>query len=78
MYMTREKFNELKRKYSTLLVLDDDFADAMNFVNDLLEAEADAIEKREPTATASIGRLREAAYEVFSILSEVENGEFEN
>lgn len=60
MYMSKEKFDEIKAKHT--------------FVQDLLEAEADAIKNREPHATASIGRLNEAAYEVFSIAGEFDDG----
>lgn len=52
--------------------------EALAFVQDLLEAEADAIKNREPHATASIGRLNEAAYEVFSISNEIDAEEFDD
>lgn len=67
MYMSKEKFDEIKAKHSTTIVVDADVGEALAFVQDLLEAEADAIKNREPHATASIGRLNEAAYEVFSM-----------
>lgn len=76
MYITKEKFGEIRKKYSTLLILDSDAADALNFVRDLLEAEADAIKEKEPQATASIDRLNTAAYEVYEICGDVDNGEF--
>ena len=76
MYITKEKFNELREKYSTLLIVDSDVADALNFVQELLEAEADAIKEREPYATASIDRLNAAAYEVFDICGDVDNERF--
>ena len=63
MYMSKEKFDEIKAKHSTTIVVDADVGEALAFVQDLLEAEADAIKNREPHATASIGRLNEAAYE---------------
>lgn len=62
MYMSKEKFDEIKAKHSTTIVVDADVGEALAFVQDLLEAEADAIKNREPHATASIGRLNEAAY----------------
>lgn len=76
MYITREQFKELRKKYSTVLVIDDDITDALYFVQDLLELEADAIEKSEPTATESIRRLSRAAYEVFSLNMDIQNEEF--
>ena len=60
------------------IVVDADVGEALAFVQDLLEAEADAIKNREPHATASIGRLNEAAYEVFSISNEIDAGEFDD
>ena len=63
MYMSKKKFDEIKAKHSTTIVV---------------EAEADAIKNREPHATASIGRLNEAAYEVFSISNEIDAGEFDD
>ena len=63
MYMSKKKFDEIKAKHSTTIVVDADVGEALAFVQDLLEAEADAIKNREPHATASIGRLNEAAYE---------------
>lgn len=76
MYITKEKFVEICKRYSTLLICDGDAVDALNFVRDLLEAEADAIKEHEPQATASIGRLNEAAYEVFSMSGDVDNEDF--
>lgn len=62
MYMSKKKFDEIKAKHSTTIVVDADVGEALAFVQDLLEAEADAIKNRESHATASIGRLNEAAY----------------
>ena len=72
MYMSKKKFDEIKAKHSTTIVVDADVGEALAFVQDLLEAEADAIKNREPHATASIGRLNEAAYwKTISILMSV-------
>lgn len=76
MYITKAEFEKIKKKYSTLLVLDGDAVEALRFVQDLLEAEADAITKHEPHATASIARLNEAAYEVYSVCNDVDCDEF--
>ena len=73
MYMSKEKFDEIKAKHSTTIVVDADVGEALAFVQDLLEAEADAIKNR-----ASIGRLNEAAYEVFSISNEIDAEEFDD
>lgn len=73
MYISKKKFEEIKKKYSTLLILDSDAVDAMNFVHDILEAEADTVKELEPYATASISRLEQAAYEVFSAGGDIDN-----
>lgn len=76
MYITREQFEELRKKYNTVLVIDDDITDALYFVQDLLDLEAKAIEESEPTATETIRRLCRAAYEVFSLNMDIQNEEF--
>ena len=76
MYLSKTEYQSLKSKYPLLLVLSSDAEDALSFVHDLLLAEADAIKAQEPDATASITRLQEAAYEVYSLFSDLENGEF--
>lgn len=68
MYMSKKKFDEIKAKHSTTIVVDADVGEALAFVQDLLEAEADAIKNREPHATA----------EVFSISNEIDAGEFDD
>lgn len=76
MYITKEKFDEIREKYSTLLIVNSDVVDALNFVQELLEAEADAIQAAEPDATFTIDRINAAAYEVFDICGEVDNERF--
>lgn len=76
MYITKERFGKICKRYDGLLVVDGDAVKALNFVHDLLEAEADAIKEKEPSATTSIKRLEEAAYEVFNISGEVDWQEF--
>lgn len=73
MSLSKEKFNEIKKRYSTLLILDTDISEVLNFVHDLLCAEADAIKENEPYATTSIKKLEDAAYEVFELGQEVED-----
>ncbi len=76
MYITKEKFEEICKKYPTLIFSEGDAEDALNFVEDLLEAEADAIKAVEPEATASINRLNAAAYEVYDLCGDVGNEAF--
>ena len=76
MYITKAKYEEIKKKYCRLLILEGDDAEALCFVQDLMEAEADAIKEHEPHAYASINRLQEAAYEVFGVCQDIECDEF--
>ena len=76
MYLSKVKLEEIKSKYPTLVLMDDDIADAFNMVSDILTAEADAIKEKEPYATAYISRLEAAAYEVFSVCGDIENENF--
>ena len=50
MYLSKVKLEEIKNKYPTLVLMDDDIADAFNMVSDILTAEADAIKEKEPYA----------------------------
>ncbi len=76
MNITKEQFKNIVKKYSTLLVLEDDVEAAFDFVRDVLEAEADAIKAAEPYATNTIDRYECAAYEVGEVCREVTNEEF--
>lgn len=68
----------ISKLWQRILITATIVGEALAFVQDLLEAEADAIKNREPHATASIGRLNEAAYEVFSISNEIDAEEFDD
>lgn len=76
MYMSRQKLEEIKKEYGTLIMADSDVVDAFNLVHDILVAEADTLKVKADYATASISRLEQAAYEVFSIGGEIDNGNF--
>ena len=76
MYLSKTEYRNLISKYPVFLVLPSDAEDTLSFVHDLLLAEANAIKSQEPDATASISRLEEAAYEVYLLFSDVENGDF--
>ena len=76
MYITKEKFEEIKAKHNTLLVLEDDVDEALTFVRELLEAEADALKVSEPYAVRSIKKLEDAAYQVFEMSGEISAEEF--
>lgn len=76
MYMSKEKFNEVKRKHNTLLVLDDDVGEALEFVQELLEAEADALKEKCAYATRSIAEMESAARQVFDMQGEIGDERF--
>lgn len=76
MYMTKEKFDEIKKKYPTLLVLDDDVSEAFKFVQDMLEAEVFALKEKCAYATRSIADMERAAREVNDMQNEIEGNEF--
>ena len=76
MYLRKEKFEELKEKYKNLLIMRSDVTDALNFVYELLKAEADAVRVLEPYATSFINHIDEAAYAVFDFCSDIENERF--
>lgn len=76
MYMTKDKFDEIKRKHNTLLIMDDDTSEALEFVQELLAAEADALKEKCAYATRSIKEMESAAHEVFSMIQEIEDEQF--
>ena len=76
MYMTKQKFDEIKKKYPTLLVLDGDVSEAFEFVWVMLAAETDALKEKCAYATRSIAEMESAAYQVHDMQNEVENEEF--
>ena len=63
--MTKEKFNEIMKENC---ILSCEVEDAIYFVRDLLESQADELRENEPYATKSINRLEEAAREVGDLL----------
>lgn len=66
-----DKFCEICKEYSTTILDDSDISHAFWIVYDLLRAEADAIEEKEPYAVNTIRRLRDAAHEVFMMESDI-------
>lgn len=77
MYLSKEKMEGILQNHNTVLFSMDDAFTAFAFVHEVLCAEVDALKEKEPSATATISRLEEAAYEVFSMGNEIENEEFE-
>lgn len=73
MYISREKFDEIKNEHNNVIVLDNDVVAAFQFVYSVLIAESDTLKEECPSATATIQRLEAAAYEVFSVQEEIES-----
>lgn len=68
--MTKEKFNEIMKDNCILAC---EVEDAIYFVRDLLESQADELKENEPYATRSIQRIEEAAREVSDLLDCLED-----
>lgn len=76
MYLSREKLAEIRKKHGTLVILDDDAAEALEFAYDVMIAEIDAIKEREPEATSAIDRMERGAYDLYELFHDVENENF--
>ena len=76
MYLPRETYEKIVKNYPTLLVVEDDPAEAFRFVWDVLTAEADAIHEKEPYAHRSVADMEEAAYRVFDIGGDIDAEDF--
>ena len=70
--MTKTQFYDIMKRNGILFF---DVEDTINFVNELLEFQAQEIEETEPYATNTIRRLKDAAYEVFCLKDYLEEAE---
>ena len=77
MYMKKATFDEIKERYSALLVVNGDVGDAFNFVRDVLEAEAEAVSNKCSYATASVNRMKNNSYDLFTLLGEIDDDIFD-
>lgn len=68
--MTKEKFNEIMKENCILAC---EVEDAIYFIRDLLESQADELRENEPYATKTIQRIETAAREVSDLLDYLEN-----
>jgi hypothetical protein len=75
--MTKDTFEAIKKQYGNLLIVESDVEDALDFVRDLLEAEAQYIERTEPYATNTVRTLLSGAYEIFSLGLKLTNADFD-
>ena len=76
MVLSKEAFNKIADNYPTLLILDTDPADALDFAAAVLEAEADATRKMFPYATRCIDDLESALHEVYALARDADNEVF--
>lgn len=63
---------ELKKLMERYLIFENDIDYVCNFISDVLEAKAKHLEETEPYATKTIRLYREAAYEVFYLIDDLE------
>lgn len=77
MLISKKRFEEIKHRHNITIITDDDVGVAFEFVQELLEAEVDALKEEYPHATNSIRDMEKAAYEVSNIGNEIKNDEFE-
>lgn len=68
--MTKEKFNEIMKENCILAC---EVEDAIYFVRDLLESQADELRENEPYATKAIQRIETVAREVSDLLDYLED-----
>lgn len=71
MTLTKEAYQKIVKQYPTLLVLEEEPAEAFRFVWDVLTAESDAVKKKYPYATRAIEHLESVAFCIRSIRSEI-------
>ena len=64
----KEKFEDILRKHG---IYGEDVEEILYAVHDMLTAVADETKEKEPYATNYIDRVEKAAYEVFSIASDL-------
>lgn len=76
MYLSKEKLNEIKKKYRTIIITDGDDVDALYFACDVMKAEADELEEKCPYATNTIDRIERAIHELYEISRDIENENF--
>ncbi len=76
MVTSKEAFKKIVKEFNTLLVVDDEPAEALWFAVAVIGAEIDAQKKKSPYATRSIDRLEAARHELCDLARDCENEEF--
>lgn len=77
MTLSAEKFENIKKRYKSFLIIDGDVESAFNFVLDVLSEEIEALEAKCPYATHTINELESAVRNVQSIAYDVEDDVFD-
>lgn len=76
--MSKEKFDKIRQAHSLVLFHTDDAVEALQFVHEMLIAEAEAVKTKVPYATYTVSRLEQSAHEVLSLAQDIENQDFDN
>ncbi len=76
MVTSKEAFKKIVKEFNTLLVVDDDPAEALWFAVAVIDAEINAVKDKCPYATRSIDRLEAARHELCDLARDCENEEF--
>lgn len=76
MVTSKEAFKKIVKEFNTLLVVDDDPAEALWFAVAVIDTEIDAVKDKYPYATRSIDRLEAARHELCDLARDCENEEF--
>lgn len=76
MTLSKETYQKIVSRYSSLLLTEDDAVDALDFAHDILNAEADALKEKCPYATRTISDLEAAAFRLSCMGSDIANEEF--
>lgn len=76
MVTSKEAFKKIVKEFNTLLVVDDDPAEALWFAVAVIDAEINAVKNKCPYATRSIDRLEVARHELCYLARDCEIEEF--
>lgn len=76
MVTSKEAFKKIVKEFNTLLVVDNDPAEALWFAVAVIDAEINAVKDKYPYATRSIDRLEAARHELWDLACDCENEEF--
>ena len=75
MLLSRESFDEIRQTFS---LREDEVEVACNFLQRVLEEEAECCMAKYPAATRTIDDLNKTAYQIFEIGSDISAGRFDD